>query len=151
MIESDQYLSESAKRFYKVLTDNAPELLQFVAVVSPSDKYPCVDPNSLVMTIPARDGFIFDALYVETRREDILIEMGVVPHLHFSWWSEDVVDEQMLKAVQLIRDILNERMIFVKKQAFLTGKEHYDIIRIEALGKKKDILAVYSWKGTYNN
>ena len=150
MIKGNEKLSQSGKRFYTLLEDSSPELLEFMSVASPTDEFPYMEPGSIVLEIPAREGFLFDKLYVETMKEDILIVMGTVAHRHISWWSDDSIEKQMKNAIQFIKDILNEQVIFVKRKALFSQKEFYEDIRVEELEKTARILAVYSWKGTYD-
>ncbi len=150
MTKDDERLSQSATRFYTLLKDSSPELLDFVSIASPTAEFPYIEPGSIVMVIPAQEGFLFDKLYLETRKEDILIVMGMVPHRHISWWSDDTIEKQMKYAIQFIKDVLNERIIFIKRKALFSRKEYYEDLRVEELKKRKSILAVYSWKGTYD-
>ena len=150
MIKGNEILSQSANRFHKLLDENSPDLMEFVSIASPSNEFPYIEPGSIVLEIPAREGFLFDKIYVETRKEDILIEMGVVPHRHISWWSDDTVEKQMKYAIQFVEDVLNEQVIFVKRKALFSRKELYEDIRLEELKNAKRVRAIYSWKGTYD-
>ena len=150
MIESKEELSRSARRFHRLLSENASDLLEFMSIASPTDESPYIEHGSIVLQIPAREGFLFNRIYVETRKEDILVVLGDVLNRHISWWSEDSVEKQMKLAIQLIMDILDEQVIFVKRRAHLGRKELYEDVRIEDLSKVKRVLAVYSWKGTYD-
>jgi hypothetical protein len=150
MITGDEKLSQSAKKFYTLLKDSAHDLLGFMSIASPTDEFPYIEPGSIVLQIPSREGFPFDKLYVETRKDDILIVMGDVLNHHISWGSEDSVEKQMKSAIQLIDDVLNEQVVFVKKKVPFGKKESYEHIRVEELEKATRVIAVYSWKGTYD-
>ena len=150
MIKGDERLSQSASQFYRLLGENSPDLLEFVSIASPSTEFPHIELGSIALVIPAKEGFLFDKVYVETRKEDILIVMGIVPHRHVSWWSDESAEKQMKYAIQFIKDVLNERIIFVKRKALFSRKESYEDIRVEQLERSKRVLAVYSWKGTYD-
>jgi hypothetical protein len=143
-------LSETAKTFYKILEDNYPSFLPLVKVVSPSHENRYVEPNSIVIVIPARVGFLFTEIYIETRSEDILIAFGTIHHRHFSWWSEDVIEQQMCRAISLVIDIINEKVVFIKTRNFLSRKIFYIDIPIEDLSKQKRVLEIFSWNGTFD-
>ncbi len=152
MIKGNEELSATAKVFCELLKEKSPDLLEIAEVKSPSKETPLIqEPGSIVIVIPARQGFLAEELYAETRREDILIAVGSVTHYHFSWYSEEVMGKYMLNAIQFINDILSEQVVFARRKTLIFRKEYIDDIRIEDLGKKKRILAVYSWKGTYNS
>jgi hypothetical protein len=66
MIKGNEKLSETAARFYQLPKKHSPDLLRFATVGSPSDKYPYAESDSIVIVIPARDGFLFEEIYLET-------------------------------------------------------------------------------------
>ena|SRR5687768_14785072 len=150
MIKGNKSLSESASKFYELISHSSPDLLIFASVESPSDRFPYLESDTIVLVIPAREGFLFDTLFVEVRKDDILITMGIVPHRHISWWSEDSLEKQMNYAIQFIKDIIDERVIFVKRKVLIIRKTFYEDIRVEELEKTNRVLEVYSWQGTYD-
>ena len=153
MITGDEKLSKSAEKFLPLLKNKLPDLQQYVKVVLPSTDNPYVTPNSIIIVIPARKGFLFEKLYIETRPNDILIEMGVARDMQYAWissWNPEYIENVMLRALQFIYDILNEKIIFVKRKALFSSKEFYEYIQKKELRRKKRVIAVYSWKGTYD-
>ncbi len=151
MVKDNEGLSPTAKIFFQLLRDKAPELLEVATVESPSEKTPLIqEPGSIVIVIPARAGFPIDKLYIETRREDILVVLGELTHRHYSWYSEETVSKYMLNAIQFTKDILEGHILFARRKKLLSRKEYIDIVREKDLVKKKRILAVYSWKGAFD-
>jgi hypothetical protein len=151
MILNDQGLSSIAKLFYGYLLEFSPELLKIAEVVEASEKRPYIEePGTIIIEIPARAGFLFDQIYVETRKEDILIALGTFTHYHFSYYSAKEIEYRMPQAIQYINDILNEKIIFVRKSGSWAKDESIIELNICDLEKTKNVLQVYSWKGTYD-
>jgi hypothetical protein len=133
------------------LEENSPELLAVAEVMSPSQKTPLIqEPGSIVVVIPAPQGFIANELYIETRRADILVAIGKVTHHHFDWYEEEDKEKSMRFAIQYLKDILSERIVVVVEKSLFFKNGFAHEIRVDKLRKKKRYISVYSWKGTYN-
>lgn len=150
LINDDEYLSTTAKNFFKFLKEESPQLLEFAKVVNKSEKYPFIEePGTIVIVVPARNGFIIDELYIETRKEDILIVLGDITHFHVDFSKKDI-EERILHAIKLVNDILNEQVVIVRKKSFLSLNEFFSVIELSKMKTEKRIKQIYSWKGTFD-
>jgi hypothetical protein len=151
MINGSENLSPSAKVFYRLLKENCPELLAVAEVMSTSEKTPLIqEPGSIIIKIPAPQGFIANELYIESRRTDILVAIGQATHHHVDWYKEEDREKSMRSAIQYVKDILSEKVIVVVEKSLFSKNGFVHEIRIDELKKKKRYLAIYSWNGTYN-
>ncbi len=150
MINDDEYLSTTAKIFFKNLKEEFPQLLEFAKVVDKSEEYPFIEePGTIVVVVPARNGFIIDELYIETRKEDILIVLGNITHFHVDF-SEKDREERIPIAIKFANDFLNEQVVIVRKKSFWSLNEFFSVIDLSKIKTEKKVNQIYSWKGTFD-
>ena len=152
-MKDKENLSATSRTFLHLLGTTAPELVEFIEVVSPSKERPWIEEaGSSILKIPSPTGSKPEYLYLETRKRSIVIVMGTLLNYHVDWTKNDEMKASIQKALRFFLDIMEERKVILEKKvgiAFLT----WNVVRcidMEMIAKQKGNFTIYSWKGTYN-
>lgn len=152
-MKDKEELSATSRTFLHLLNTSAPELVEFVEVVSPSKERPWIEEaGSVIMKIPSPTNSKLEYLYLETRKRSIVIVVGPLLNYHVDWSKNDEIKESIQKAIRFFLDILEERKVILEKKVGIAFLK-WNVVRCidtESISKQKGNFTIYSWKGTNN-
>jgi hypothetical protein len=148
MIRYDDILSPRSKEYYQIIERISPDLFDYGFIVSRDQENPYIEePGTLILKIYPKNNHPVRMIYVEPRKNDILIAFSNITHWHYSWdYEEEKYKEiRMINSVIFINEFLSGKKIFVLKKRWLR-KPVYSVIESNNISNNSNIIEVYKWE-----